>query len=439
MRGPIGGPPGEGEHSMAAVVVRNEVQGLTEVVGQAVVGASHGLEQVHDAVVGRACRAAGLLGTPVRAVHDLVTGGVYGSLRLGLVVGATAGGTMAGLLSEATGMRSVSHHRVGGTALALLNGLAGSHLERAGNHAALPMAIRLDGRDVPVDAAGLREAYPAATGDVVVFIHGLFETERSWTWGAARTHGDPNVTYGSRLAVERDITAVHLRYNTGLRIAENGRQLDALLDALVASWPVPVERVALVGHSMGGLVIRSACHVGLERGAAWVDRVRHAVYLGSPHLGAPLARTVKAAGALLRRLPETRPLGTVLHQLSDGIDDLRHGALVDHDVIAADPPVAEATAAEQRREWLDPRDVPLLEGCRHHAVSATLAPRSGTVLDRLVGDLLVQTTSATGTGHRRRRVDFVAEEGLSVGGAHHLSLLNHPAVYDQLRAWLDED
>ena len=39
----------------------------------------------------------------------------------------------------------------------------------------------------------------------------------------------------------------------------------------VADWPVAVERLALIGHSMGGLVARSACH----HGGAWTRARAH--------------------------------------------------------------------------------------------------------------------------------------------------------------------
>jgi pimeloyl-ACP methyl ester carboxylesterase len=99
---------------------------------------------------------------------------------------------------------------------------------------------------------------------VVVFLHGLFETEFSWRLGA----GEDGETYGSRLARDLGCTPVDVRYNTGRHISENGRSLSELLEAVVAEWPVEVEEVALVGHSMGGLVARSACHGRRDGGGA---------------------------------------------------------------------------------------------------------------------------------------------------------------------------
>jgi hypothetical protein len=37
---------------------------------------------------------------------------------------------------------------------------------------------------------------------------------------------------------------------------------------------------------------------------------------------------------------------------------------------------------------------------------------------------------------RSSRIPFRAEDGTHLGGTHHLALLNRPAAYDRLRAWL---
>ncbi|MCV4600863.1 GPI inositol-deacylase, partial [Escherichia coli] len=83
--------------------------------------------------------------------------------------------------------------------------------------------------------------------------HGLMETEHAWRLG-----GRP--TYGARLVDDIGATEVQIRYNTGRHISDNGATLARLLSEMVLLWPVPVTRISLVGHSMGGLVIRSACH-----------------------------------------------------------------------------------------------------------------------------------------------------------------------------------
>jgi pimeloyl-ACP methyl ester carboxylesterase len=187
-----------------------------------------------------------------------------------------------------------------------------------------------------------------------------------------------------------------------------------------------VETIALVGHSMGGLVARSACHYGVEAGCDWTRRVRHVVSLGTPHMGAPLAEGVHRLAHGLSRLPETRPLGAFFARRSAGIRDLRSGSLVDEDWEDRDPEALRAVAC---------REIPLLDGATHCFVSASLVRSPRNPLGRLIGDALVLEPSASGRS-RTRRIGFDESFGHHVAGASHIALLNHPEVYDKLRAWL---
>jgi pimeloyl-ACP methyl ester carboxylesterase len=258
-----------------------------------------------------------------------------------------------------------------------------------------------------------------ATPRVVVFLHGLMETDHGWRLGGRRSYGDV-------LRDEDGWTPVYVRYNTGLHISENGSQLDRMLDELAESWPVPIERMALVGHSMGGLVARSACCHASERDAAWVRHVRHTVSLGSPHLGAPLADIVHYADWALHKLPETRMFGAFLRRRSGGIRDLRRGSLVDEDWRDRDPHALRAQAC---------REVPLLEGATHHFVSATVTRSAEHPVGRLIGDWLVLSSSASGVS-KARTIGFDEDAGHAIGGATHFALLNHPEVGERLREWL---
>jgi pimeloyl-ACP methyl ester carboxylesterase len=353
----------------------------------------------------------------VQLAHDAIAGGMYGALR-----GTTqllGKGADAVLRVRSGGGPSLSTTPQGGLALSALQGLIGDALEAEGSPLAKPMALRVEGHPVAPRRDAIATAYPAATPRLVVFLHGLMETEQMW-----RLRREP--TYGQRLAEDLDRTPLDVRYNTGLHISENGRALAELLDAVVPSWPVEVEEIALVGHSMGGLVARSACHVAGERDAGWVRRVRHVVSLGTPHMGAPLAQAVHYASAALDAVPETRPLARFLRRRSAGIRDLRHGSLVDEDWRDRDPDALRAAACAE---------VSLLEGATHCFVSATVTRSPRHPVGRLVGDSLVLVPSASGRGGARR-IPFRAEHGLHVGGAHHLALLNHPAVYEKLHEWL---
>jgi pimeloyl-ACP methyl ester carboxylesterase len=279
---------------------------------------------------------------------------------------------------------------------------------------------------VATDSAGLARAYPDATRKLAVFVHGLCETEQAWNLTPLTRGRGARRSYGARLRQELGYTPVYVRYNSGLHVSDNGRRLAQVLDHIVRGWPLEVDEVVLVGHSMGGLVARSACHYGHGGGHAWTARLRHVFCLGTPHLGAPLERSANAAGHVLTRLAETRPFAALINARSSGIKDLRFGSCIEEDWCDCDPD-----------EYLNDRcnEVPFLPTAHYYFVGATLARDPDGALGRLVGDLLVQFASASGNGPKRR-IPFELENGCHVGGVSHLQLLNHPAVYGQLRKWL---
>lgn len=399
----------------------NELRALSRLAFDELSGFPAGIGQFHRGIAERAFGAVGPGGRPARAIHDAVARRVYGGLR-----GATS--LMGRAADTAMERRHVgedlllSATRPGAAMIAAINGLIGDALARDGSGLHQPASVRVDGRPLALEADDVAAAFPTATPWLVVFLHGLMETENSWCLNS----GPARVTYGSRLASEVGCTPVYLRYNSGLHVSENGREVAAVLEDLVGAWPVPVQRIALVGHSMGGLVARSACHQAAAAGRAWTGRVRHVVSLGTPHTGAPLEHAVHVTSAALHALPETRPLASFLRRRSAGIRDLRLGSLVDEDWCDRDPDALRAAAC---------REVPLLDGVTHCFVSATITRSDRHPLGRLLGDTLVLVPSASGRS-RTRRIGFREEDGMHLGGTHHFALLNHPLVYERLRTWL---
>ena len=399
----------------------DEVRALSRLAFDELGAAADGTWRIHRAIADRAFGAVGPGGRVAQLAHHAIAGGVYGTLRRS----SAAAGRMADAALErrtAREGRALSTDPRGSKLLGVLNGLIGDVLERENSELHQPMAVRVDGRPVAVEPRALADAFPHAAPRLAIFLHGLFETELSW-----RAGDEPGQeTYGERLRRDLGYTPVHLRFNSGRHISDNGRSLADLVRALTEAWPVEVELIGLVGHSMGGLVARSACHQASEEGADWVSRVRHVVSLGTPHMGSPVAQAVHYASAGLDALPETRPFADFLRRRSAGVRDLRQGSLVDEDWRGRDPDALRAAAISE---------VPLLEGATHSFVTATVTRSPRHPLGRLIGDTLVLVPSASGRG-RSRRIGFRDEDGHHVGGTNHFALLNHPVVYERLREWL---
>lgn len=415
---------GDRANERAGVDEANELRALSALAFDELRRFPGAIRDMHLGIAARAFGAVGPAAIPVRVVHDGVSRRVYDALGAGTARLGRAADASLDERGIGRGVR-LSTTRAGGTMIAALNGLIGDQLERDGSALSQPASVRVDGEAVSLDSGSVAAAFPSAQSRIVVFLHGLMETEFAWAWNAT----GPGDTYGARLEAELGFTPVQLRYNSGLHVSENGRAVAALLDELVSAWPVDVTEIALIGHSMGGLVARSACHHGADAELGWVRGVRHVVSLGTPHLGAPLAQGVHVATAAFAALPETRMLAALLRRRSAGIRDLRAGSLVDEDWRDCDPDALRAAAC---------KEVPLLEGATHCFVSATITRSPRHPLGRLLGDMLVLVPSASGRS-RTRRIPFDARYGHHVAPAHHLALLNHPAVYARLRAWLGAD
>lgn len=427
-------PRGHGARRLRGLkaLVHDAVDAVTDLVGEGHESTARTVRRVTDRVepIAGPTRA-------IDAVRRVATRGVLGTVKL--VNRAVEVVSDAGLdafvaapegSEPAVPMRSDELARadiVIDAGLGLVNAAVGDLLDRKKNPLGLGLRLRIrDAYVDPSDGAAVRLAMEGAldgarTRRVAVFVHGLGTTEWSWVLEAHAYHGDPTATFGSLLERDLGIVPVFVRYNAGRHVSENGHALDAALRALVAS--TKLEEIVLVGHSMGGLVVRSACHYGAE-GGAWVPLVRRVFSLGSPHQGAPLEKLGNVLTAVLGAidLPGTLVPARILEARSAGIKDLRYGSLVDEDWIGRDP---DALRDEGRRE------VPLLPGVAYYFVSATVTQDPEHPLGQLVGDLLVRVPSAHGPATSTSGTFSI--ETTRFGGVLHHQLQNHPAVYDVLR------
>ncbi|MCW2768750.1 MAG: alpha/beta hydrolase [Aeromicrobium sp.] len=377
------------------------------------------VREMHHAVSSRMFKATRLVGGQVpESLHDAVVTSVYGAISGVLRVSS---GSVRALASHGVG-RPMEDSRRGRLVVAAVNGLIGDELRMLDDPQAITMSVRVDGDDVPATSWPLAEAFRDATSHPVIFVHGLCENDESWVNGA-KVHG---TTYAERILAETDGTPVMIRYNTGLHISENGKHLDQLIQQVVAAWPVPVTRITLVGHSMGGLVARAATNHATAARETWQHLVRDVVCLGTPHAGANLEKVAHLGSRLLRFWPESTPFSTLLEHRSAGIVDLRHG------YITRD----EWEGQDLTGQWgLDRIAAAPLSHAEYHFVAATLGASQRHPLSSVLGDLLVHFSSATGVGRTGPIVDGATFEYLP--SAHHFALLNHPQVGDWLVGWLN--
>lgn len=353
------------------------------------------VEGMHRAISGRWFTAAGRIGAPVRTAHDTATHGIYQTIRLGV--------TAAGVgIDYATTVQQTTFDRT----QAVVNGLWGDTLGRHERRLGITMGLRgQDGVEIPAGSQ-LEVSFPKATGHLVVLVHGFMDTEQCWVGNDSRP--------GLSRHLESDplFTPLLVRYNTGQSMAASGAHLADLLETVIVDWPVPIESMALVGHSMGGLVIRAACASAAGKGHTWIADLSDVVTLGAPHLGTPLEKLTDLASRGLAVAKETRPLSIFLESRSRGVKDLRHGNTGTGD-----------------RSRLDPTALPV--GIDHHFVAGVVTAKPTHPAGVVMGDLIVRTDSATGANHLNPTNVMV------VGGIRHNDLLHEPVVADQVMEWLN--
>jgi pimeloyl-ACP methyl ester carboxylesterase len=372
------------------------------------------IHHVHRALADRVFRLLGPVGAPVRVVHDAISEGAHVAVR-----GSLRGvGVLAGVVAShrARGNEHLWHERspIGSRLAAIAHGLVGDLAELA-PALDLPLVVRQDGATIPVRRTNLAAAFPDATDRIAVFVHGLAEDDRIWDPSPSRPE---RISLPAALAAE-GLTPVRIRYGSGAPIGRNGVALADLLQDLLDEWPQPVRQMVLVGHSMGGLIARSACAHANGRGHTWPAPLEHVAYLGAPHLGAPLERAVHRITMRLAPVAVAAPFVDILESRPVGVRDLRHGTLTEQ--------------VEELVDVVEPAvDEPWMEGVEHHLVVGRLAGHERHPVNRLFGDLLVTPPSALGRSRsQQRRIEGDAVHVLSVP-TNHFGLCWHRDIADHL-------
>jgi pimeloyl-ACP methyl ester carboxylesterase len=390
----------------------SELRGASRLTVDAVIALTDLVEAVHADIA----RVPGGTAPKPQRTHG-ITGFVYRAVRgiTGLV-----GHGLDRVLARLAPLLQPSNPWPGrAPLLSAVNGVLGDYLEASANPLAISMRFRRDGTPLELNAESLRAALPGATPKLLVLIHGLCMNDLQWR----RKDHD----HGAALERELGYTAVYLHYNTGRHISTNGHELAAQLESLAAVWPVPLQEIAIIGHSMGGLVARSACHYGELDDHAWRKQLRRLVCLGTPHHGAPLERSGNWIDILLDSSPYIAPFARLGKIRSAGITDLRFGTVLDEDWQGQD----RFERADDSRHAM-----PLPSEVACYAIAATTGAERGTLADRLLGDGLVPQDSALGRHATRSRTLAFPIDHQWVGyKMNHLDLLSDPAVYARIAHW----
>jgi hypothetical protein len=392
-----------------------ELAGAGRLLGDAVLGITDIVEEMHRTIANLSPPIGGSPSGRTRGI----TGFVYRSVRgVTRAVGPPAEAALTAL-APLLDRRSGRSPR-GEAVRAALNGVYGDYLAASGNALAIPMRLRRNGQEVRVDRAALAASVAAPGDRVLVLVHGLCMNDLQWK-RAGHDHG-------AALARELNYAPFYLHYNSGRHVSVNGRLLADRLERLIGEWPVPVRDLTLIGHSMGGLVSRSAYHYAMQEHRAWPGVLKRIVFLGTPHHGAPLERVGNHVDRFCEFSPYTAPIGRLGTRRSAGVKDLRHGNVVDEDWQGR-----SGAEVEDAR-----RPVPLPDGVACFAVAADRRAGPGRRGWRPPGDGLVPVTSALGQHAEPERALPIPDSHRFVGyGMNHFDLLNRAEVFERMREWLD--
>ena len=398
-----------------------DLHGLGRLAVDATLGITGIVETMHHNI----SRVPGPLGKSTQKPTKGITGLVYRSIRG--VTRLVGGGVDLALANLASLVGEEPSSPAREAVLAALNGVLGDHLAESGNPLAIRMRFRRGGQALVLRRPSLAKAISRPTGRILILVHGLCRNDLQWE----RDGHDHGAAIAADDGFEPSYTPVYLHYNSGLHVSTNGREFARLAESLVRAWPVPVEEIAILAHSMGGLVARSALHYAAESRRAWPGKVTRIVFLGTPHDGAPLERGGNWVTVVLDRSPYTTAFSRLGKLRSAGITDLRHGNLLDDDWMGKDRFAASSRVATKRRL------VPLPEGVQCFAAAASLARKGSSLRERFLGDGLVQVPSALGHGRTPKGALGIAAKRQWIGyGMNHLDLLDRPEVYDRIRRWL---
>lgn len=393
----------------------SELQGITQLFTDATMGITDLVEAMHKQIVHPPLLPSTFIQHMITGIASITYKNIRWSTQL-------IGGGLDKILGQLTpllGRIDTTDQRE--AIRSALNGVVGDYLEEKDNPLKISMQFRHQGKMIPLDSKGLSEAYPTINGKILLMVHGCCMNDIQWT------RNEHN--HGAALARELDKTPIDLLYNSGRHISSNGQTLNELLESLIMQWPVPVEELIIIAHSMGGLVSRSALYYGQQKKNSWTKHLKKIVFLGTPHHGAPLERIGIYLDFILESIPYTKPFARLGKIRSAGVTDLRYGNLIDEDWKDND------RFKIQRDQRIN---VPLPEEVECYSIAAAIGKEAKTISSKVLGDKLVDIPSALGKHKDIDRDLRFKKKNIWIAYEHnHMDLLSHPAVYHKIKQWIE--
>ena len=153
---------------------------------------------VHSGVAGRVFGLLGAPARPVQLLHDGICAIAYSATRIGTSIVPALVGTAAAAVHDRAAPSA--HDSQARFTLAAVSGLIGDRL--ADEYPTLAPQLRLRTHEGPlrrIPGNVIDDLGPAATGRIVIFLHGLCGNDWYWQLGAERSFGTAGTTFGSLL------------------------------------------------------------------------------------------------------------------------------------------------------------------------------------------------------------------------------------------------
>lgn len=392
----------------------SDLQGLTRLITDATIGVTDLVEAMHHRIV----HPPLLPSTFIQHLITKIAGVVYKNIRWTTRLVGNSTDKVLGQLNSVIGEIEVSDERE--TIRSVLNGVIGDYLEKNKNPLTISMQFRHEAKPIKLDSKSIAKTYKNVNGKIILLVHGSCMSDIQWT---RKEHN-----HGTKLAKDLHMTAIFLNYNSGLHISTNGHELNELLEELVQNWPVPVEELIVIAHSMGGLVSRSALYYGQQQQKSWTKYLKKIVFLGTPHHGAPLEKMGNFLDVILETIPYVKPFARLGKIRSAGVTDLRFGNLLDEDWYNQD----RFKMQGDKRQHIS-----LPDQIECYSIAGVAGKATESVTSKVLGDKMVGVKSALGQ-HKNPAKDLQFKKGNTYIAYEttHLDLLSNPKIYTKIKSWM---